>query len=267
MNSNGMQIFPRAYNATSTSAQPCLFAVQIGRGLKGTSLYLYKSTGKSTSGELDKVFQGSTESKGFTLKSYNELTGILILDCGYQDLATITVARFDFSDVTQQTSGYLVINASKNPALTGLNVGTVFASYNQSSAQSITSSSDTVIDFSTKVVDTHSAVTTGGSWLFTAPEAGVYQISSSIEFASASFVATAVAVLMLFKNGTQVAATEHVRNTALTQEFAAYPLVYAVSCVKGDTLQLKVFQNNGSSRSLRASDRYNFVTITKVSVG
>lgn len=119
MNTNGIQIFARAYNASSTAQQPAAFAIQIGKGLKGRTIDLYKSAGKITSGSLDNYLIGVT-SNGIAFKEYNELTGILYVDAGFVPNASITVAAFNFSDITSQSSGYFVINASKNPALTGL---------------------------------------------------------------------------------------------------------------------------------------------------
>jgi hypothetical protein len=121
MNVNGIQIFARAYNAASTAAQPAAIAIQIGKGLKGKTLDLYKNTGKSISGSLD-FYTISTFNTGMHIKDYNEATGILILDSGFSANASVTTSNFVFSDTTTQTNGYIVINASKNPALTGLNL-------------------------------------------------------------------------------------------------------------------------------------------------
>jgi hypothetical protein len=121
-NANGIQIFTRAYNATSSAAQPAAIAIQIGKGLKGKSLDLYKSAGKVTIGSVDYYNLGSTGAfaEGLRVKDYNEVTGILILDAGMQPLTITGGANFNFSDNTSATSGYLVINAAKTPALTGV---------------------------------------------------------------------------------------------------------------------------------------------------
>jgi hypothetical protein len=121
MNTNGMLLYTRAYNAASTSGNPSAIAIQIGKGLKGKSLDLYKSAGKVTAGSLDVYNPGSTANKtGIELKEYSETTGILIIDAGYSQSSLITSHAFVFSDITNQSSGYLVINASKSPALTGI---------------------------------------------------------------------------------------------------------------------------------------------------
>lgn len=120
MNVNGMLIYTRAYNAASTAAQPAAFAIQIGKGMKGVNLNLYKSTGKATSGSLDYVIlTNDTAAYGAGYKEYNEATGILIIDAAAA-IGTNTARTFVYSDGSTTNSGYLVINASKSPALTGV---------------------------------------------------------------------------------------------------------------------------------------------------
>lgn len=122
MNANGLLVYTRAYNAASTAAQPAAIAIQIGKGLKGRTLDLYKSAPRATSlsGSLD-FYQPSafTNAYGMRQKNYNESTGVLYLDAAFSGSST-TSSSFEFEDGTAQTSGYLVINASKSPALTGV---------------------------------------------------------------------------------------------------------------------------------------------------
>ena len=120
MNANGILIYTRAYAAASTAGAPAAIALQIGKGLKGKSLEIYKGTGKVNQGQLDFSTLVAAQ-RGLYFKDYNESTGILFLDaavCG----ATVTTYDIVYADITTQTSGYLVINASKNPALTGMSI-------------------------------------------------------------------------------------------------------------------------------------------------
>jgi hypothetical protein len=171
MNANGMLIYTRAFNATSTAAQPATLAIQIGKGLKGKSLDLYKSAGKVTAGSLDNVVTSTTNASGVYYKDYNEVTGILIIDAGVA-ISTNTSHIFEFTDLTGQTSGYLVINASKNPALTGFGLGRVYLSAADNAGQVITANV-TNIPF-IRIEDTH------GAWngtQYTVPETGIYSIT------------------------------------------------------------------------------------------
>ena len=60
---------------------------------------------------------------------------------------------------------------------------TIAASYYKSST-----SSDAIINFNTLIYDTHSAVTTGASWKFTAPRTGNYEISGFLNGAVNTYV-------------------------------------------------------------------------------
>jgi hypothetical protein len=186
MNTNGILLYSRPYNAASTAAQPTAIAIQIGKGLKGVSLNLYKSTGKTTSGTIDSLeLSTGTIAYGLDYKDYNESTGILILDAGVNSTA-VTNKTFRYSDVTTQTSGYLVINASKNPALTGLNINAVGARYTSTSGQAIGNSA-TLITYETKVADTHGAYNSG---VYTVPETGWYQINASYQTGTSVTIST-----------------------------------------------------------------------------
>lgn len=112
MNVNGIRLFTRAFNAASTGELPAAIAVQIGKGLKGVSNLLYKSTGRVTSGSLDFVSPSSGVFQGCRIKDYNESTGILVLDAGFSETGN-TSCSFVFSDLTAQTNGYLTISAGK----------------------------------------------------------------------------------------------------------------------------------------------------------
>jgi len=74
------------------------------------------------------------------------------------------------------------------------------AFYQSTAGQAIPGSNTiTIIDYGTKVIDTHSAVTTGASWVFTAPKRGYYHVSARCAFTS-TFDATS-SRLAINKNG------------------------------------------------------------------
>jgi len=63
----------------------------------------------------------------------------------------------------------------------------VAARYTTAAGQSIpNTATDTIVDFGTKVYDTHNAVTTGASWKFTAPIQGFYKVCTFIHYSSAN---------------------------------------------------------------------------------
>lgn len=104
---------------------------------------------------------------------------------GAADSATVmysTTARssvpfrlIGFLDNTQTTAGTWASAGTKLQvgSFEALTSETVAARYNRSSGF-VASGSDTVINFDSSSYDTHSAVTTGASWAFTAPISGYY---------------------------------------------------------------------------------------------
>jgi hypothetical protein len=116
MNTNGVQLFARGYGSSSTASSPSRLDIVVGTGLKSYFINLYGGTGKTLASSPDRVIFST--SQGGTSVSYNELTGILSLDCGLMWTTTITTAFVD--TLGSYTTGYFVINASKSPSLTAL---------------------------------------------------------------------------------------------------------------------------------------------------
>jgi hypothetical protein len=117
MNTNGIQVFARAYNTASTTASPARVDIFIGKGLKSNQVNAYGALSKLSQFNYDYTSQNSTTDTG-TQATYNEITGILIITSGLSYNATVTrYVGVDTSSGTFYTNGYFVINASKSPAL------------------------------------------------------------------------------------------------------------------------------------------------------
>lgn len=122
MNTNGIQIFTRAYNAASTCASPAIMDLVIGKGFKGYETSLYKSSGKLISGMV-KFIQWITSTVSGAYEYYNAETGVYTIDAGMNNATTVTDHSFQFVDQSGQNNGYLVINASKSPIVMGQMIG------------------------------------------------------------------------------------------------------------------------------------------------
>jgi hypothetical protein len=243
MNANGILIYPRAYNAASTAAQPAAIAIQIGKGLKGRTLDLYKSVGRVTSGNLDYAFSGP-QALGASIKDYNEVTGVLTVDAAFVDVAG-TTHNFVFSDVTTQTSGYLVINASKSPALTGIGLpASVYIEAANNAAQIVIAASGDI-----PFIDVYDPSSIWNGTQFVVPEDGIYQATAGIVT-----VASNDNRLVLYKNGSSVGPMSS-QATLVRHNGTA-----TVRCVKGDTLSIRL---STTSVTLVSSVDHR-LTITKI---
>lgn len=121
MNVNGIQIFTRAYNATSSATQPAAIAIQIGKGLKGTSVNGFLNTGKVGVCNLDLAYISSLKA-GLSNNAYEESTGILYLDGGSSSSVATSAGFIHTLSGATSTSSYIVINAAKSPFMMGFGI-------------------------------------------------------------------------------------------------------------------------------------------------
>jgi hypothetical protein len=268
MNANGMLIYTRVFTAASTAAQPSTIALQIGKGLKGISRGTYKSAGKVTSGNLDFFLDGSTQQRGALVNSYNEVTGILIVDLGAVSNGTISNSQLYFDDVSSTTNGYLVINASKNVSLIGMNIERVSASGRNSSGQSIPSNTATTMVYdATKRFDTNGALN-AATGIFTCPETGYYQVSAGATFnALTPTSVNNVFTIQLYKNGTASTVLGYLFVETVASAGRAVRGAEIISLNKGDTLSLSVFHNTTGAKTLTTAVEENYFSITKTNIG
>lgn len=139
----------------------------------------------------------------------------------------------------------------------------ISARYTTAAGQSITGATDTLIDFGTKDYDSHNAVTTGGSWKFTAPTAGRYRVTAQIVSGNLTWtVAGQVMYGMLFKNGTiaQNGVIEAAKNPGTFRMNA--PMSTTIDLKAGDYIDYRIQQSIGGA--LFASAAHCWINIEKV---
>jgi hypothetical protein len=263
MQANGFHVSARPYSSASVATHPACFAIQIGKGHKGLNLGLYKAIGKVTSGELDFVLNGDSQQYGASSKSYNEITGILVVDVGLCLNAANSFYSFRYSDGTNQTNGYLVVNASKSPALAGIPDRDVVAVRAvQSSGQSIPHNTITVLTWDTsKTYDTHNALNPS-TGVFTSTKSARYKIDLATLFTGAAWTAGNLHVLYIYKNG--VAYSMAYRSVQAAGTFNVYSsLTDSVRLNAGDTLDFRIVHTRGSSTVIQADAVHNHVVITE----
>jgi microcystin-dependent protein len=248
MNANGIQIFTRAFNAASTAGNPAAIAIQIGKGLKGQSLGLYKSAGKVTAGSTQSEPIGDAGGvvayRGLALQTYDEATGIMYLDSANTGSSSTTSFNYLFTDLTTQTNGYLVINASKNPALVGISLPRVYSESGNNAGQVVTANV-TDIPF-IGISDTN------GAWngsQYVVPETGVYTVSGSIYLTT-----SASRGMYLYIGG---ASSYSIGRGELT----VGPYAITRRFNKGDILSIRT----NVTSTLLANGTIHYINITKVS--
>jgi hypothetical protein len=178
---------------------------------------------------------------------------------------TLEFYAFQNSGVTRTFNGYVfAISRISSPQTIGMNE-VVAARYTSTAGQSIPNNTGAIINFETKDYDTHNAVTTGTNWIFTAPVAGVYNLSSHVLYDQFSVGGTAFLTLYVIKNGSFFADIN--RNVFSTYANTFYNVVNGSIDIKlnaGDTISVVTYNGTGANRNLYNASGYVWVAIHKV---
>lgn len=140
----------------------------------------------------------------------------------------------------------------------------VSAKYYTSVAQSLATATTTIIDFASKVWDTHGAVTTGAGWKFTAPISGEYCINAMTQLASsAAWGTNELNYDRIYVNGVgnDYTAYSYAQNTG-TYAFTTNGSI-TVKLLAGDYVQLEKREESGSTIALSGSNNNNFIEIKR----
>lgn len=140
----------------------------------------------------------------------------------------------------------------------------VAARYSTAAGQTISTSSVTIIDFATKDYDTHNAVTTGASWKFTAPVSGFYSVKAHTMYSDAAWAVDDKLSMEIYKNGTQNQNLRYYEITAATTAFSDLVGSGDIYLNAGDFIDIRNFQNSGSSKTIITQAIYNHVAISRI---
>lgn len=133
----------------------------------------------------------------------------------------------------------------------------------QSSAQSISNNTVTIVNFSTVDDDPYSLVTTGGFWKFTAPLAGRYMVAAQVLFASTLTWADGEgSSISLYKNGVEVAVLDRDDVGSSLATYRRLGGTDYVQLAKNDYIDIRVVQNSGAALALHTSALYNRIAIS-----
>lgn len=193
-----------------------------------------------------------------------------VIDCNVGD--TITVLAYQNSGANLNYGAFtnasmLSIDRLSGPVSVAASEVIVVRATNTSGQSIAASASETTITNWTAGKDTHGAFnTTSGT--FTAPAQGDYILNAQFMFASGtSWSANSFTYAAIFKNGSLYAYGEiFTVQTAFTNSNSA-PMVRindVVSLNAGDTVTIKLAQNEGTTRALRTLGGLNILTISKV---
>lgn len=155
--------------------------------------------------------------------------------------------------MVERLSGPSQIAASEN----------VSARYETAAGQAITGAGE-IVDFGTKVWDSHSSVSVGAAWKFTAPISGEYEISYNFRYGSNTFTVNTPVYGRLYKNGVgaQVFGLTVV-SFATTTDLWSADGVTKIKLLAGDFVQLYAHHGEGTDRSLITSAANNWIEVSR----
>lgn len=143
---------------------------------------------------------------------------------------------------------------------------TLAARYRTAAGQSIPNNTATIVDFGTVDFDTHSRVTTGAAWKFTANASGIYAVSAAIIYSgSTGWADTEAGYIALYKNGSLICYLD--RKDSYGSASSVLMMLNGQTTIQlaaSDYIDIRVFQNSGASLALLNDDDFNYVDIHKL---
>jgi hypothetical protein len=268
INSNGFLIYGRAYNVTSTAANPAIVAIQIGKNLKGWQLAAFKTAGKLNEVNTS-YWTGVSAGYEYGLNThYNPNTGILYIDGGLCNHTTTTsrgVGIEYLNSFVGVTSCYLTINASKNPAMAGVNTkkDVVVIAYKTVAQGLINGASTTLTWDASGEVDTHGTFNPA-TGIFTCPQGqhGWYVVDCNLLLDSVAYSTSQSFDIYVEVNGISLSARQriHGNGAAAYHSLHVNDLVYLAA---GDTLRVGIYHGTGATRNTYPASGWNKLKIFK----
>lgn len=145
----------------------------------------------------------------------------------------------------------------------GSSATTVIARASTATAGSYPDAAATIIDFSTVAYDTASAITTGASWHYTAPSTGYYQVGSAILTGTQAGSGSMELVLYVNTSRFCMLSANLKNSTVIAQRFVMSGTTQ-LSLTAGDTVDIRLLNNSGSTCTLINDATYNWVCVQKV---
>lgn len=139
----------------------------------------------------------------------------------------------------------------------------VVARYTSSATTALTGSTEIRVDYETKVIDTHNAVTVGASWVFTAPKAALYLVKFCERITGTWTVGDTVESNIV-KTGSTYSTPQFLNFQAAGTYNLHLQGSSIVSLAVGDTIAITIRQDNGASAALENAASYNAIDIFEI---
>lgn len=140
------------------------------------------------------------------------------------------------------------------------------ARYATASGQSIANNTITIVDYGTLIFDTHSRVTTGANWKFTANVAGYYGVSAAILYTTTTTWAdTDAGNLYIYLNGAQYSFLDRKDSYgSASSVFMRLGGMDTIQLTVGDYIDIRTAQTSGAALALHNVAAFNYVNVWRL---
>lgn len=193
--------------------------------------------------------------------------GTALVNVNKGDFVDIRISQDDSggaarSVLTSATFSHVEVERLSGPAQIAANEN-IRGRFSTTAGQSIDGSSTEIVNFDTLTYDTHGAVTTGASWEMAAPASGEYEVDAQVSYASASWTAGEIQLLMLYKNGSFYSYLDLHEAVSTSSYRICLNGSDKILLDKGDTIDIRTNSGNASARSLDTSAGLNYVSFRR----
>lgn len=251
---------------TATGALSIVVPSTATLGFAGSSvtnyLYVYAI---DNAGTIELAVSGSIFDEGTLLNTTSLSTGsdsisVIYSTTGRTGVAIRLIGRVKFTLATAGTWD----EAGDELSLVPFVKIPVIARYSSSATTTVNSASVTLVDYATKVIDSHNSVTTGASWVFTAPKATTYFIAARARFGTAGWNAAEAAEMYIYKNGSEHATIDYHVAESTTTRSVLLNGSGLVSLAVGETVDIRIRQDSSSGMALDGAASYTTIDIFEV---
>lgn len=133
----------------------------------------------------------------------------------------------------------------------------VYAEYKTSAGQSMTGGAATIVNYDVKVYDTHDAVVPSGSWTFTSPQTGFYEVEAA--YAPSAMASGSQQIFYVYKSGSIYRQISRSRNNRGSSDDQVWTGATTLWLGRGETINIRGLVS--TTQNLTADDTANWVTI------
>lgn len=219
------------------------------------------------SGSVSRTVYGDN-SLGSTSLAYNAAMVVGQFNCVAGDTLLLGAFQSSGGNLNYNTGTPTTINIRRVSGPSQIAASeTVTARYSTAAGQSIANGATAIVDYGTKSYDSHNAVTTGGSWKFTAPMSGKYRITAKQRYANGlAWTQSGSVYFQIFKNGSAyslpgetVIATSFTSGTGFSVHASD-----EIDLLAGEYVDVRASHQETSARALLAVGSHNFICITRI---